>query len=278
MLLLAIDSSTRQASLALCSEETLYAEETWLVENNHSVELLPAIRRLLSSRNWRPADLSALAVALGPGSFNGVRVAVATARSLAFALGKPLVGVGTLDIIAAQQRRWPGPICAVLEAGRTELYAACYLCAESRDEQGRLTQELRRLSDYLLLPPGQLVASLRELAAASPLAVPGRRELPPFLFCGEMKAVTCTFLRSSLPDCAFAEPLQATRRASTLAALALPRLLRGESDDPLRLEPLYLRPPAITASARKQPLLNAVDQPRSLPQSETEGEERALHH
>ncbi|WP_069801867.1 tRNA (adenosine(37)-N6)-threonylcarbamoyltransferase complex dimerization subunit type 1 TsaB [Thermogemmatispora onikobensis] len=277
MLLLAIDSSTRQASLALCSEETLYAEETWLVENNHSVELLPAIRRLLSSRNWRPADLSALAVALGPGSFNGVRVAVATARSLAFALEKPLVGVGTLDIIAAQQRRWSGPICAVLEAGRSELYAACYLSTEGQDEQGRLTQDLQRLGDYVLLPPQQLVAYLKELAATS-LAVPGRRELPPFLFCGELKAATCATLRSSLPECAFAEPLLATRRATTLAALAWPRLLRGEGDDPLRLEPLYLRPPAITASARKQPLLNAVDQPRSLPQSETEREERALHH
>ncbi|MBE3565333.1 MAG: tRNA (adenosine(37)-N6)-threonylcarbamoyltransferase complex dimerization subunit type 1 TsaB [Thermogemmatispora sp.] len=138
MLLLAIDSSTRQASLALCSEETLYAEETWLVENNHSVELLPAIRRLLTSRNWRPADLSALAVAL--------------ARSLAFALEKPLIGVGTLDIIAAQQRRWSGPICAVLEAGRSELYAACYLSTEGQDEQGRLRQELRRLGNYVLLP------------------------------------------------------------------------------------------------------------------------------
>jgi tRNA threonylcarbamoyladenosine biosynthesis protein TsaB len=277
MLLLAIDSSTRQASLALCSEETLYAEETWLVENNHSVELLPAIRRLLTSRNWRPADLSALAVALGPGSFNGVRVAVATARSLAFALEKPLIGVGTLDIIAAQQRRWSGPICAVLEAGRSELYAACYLSTEGQDEQGRLRQELRRLGNYVLLPPQQLVAYLKELAATS-LAVPGRRELPPFLFCGELKAATCATLRSSLPECAFAEPLLATRRATTLAALALPRLLRGEHDDPLRLEPLYLRPPAITASARKQPLLNAVGQPRSRPQSETEREERALQH
>ena len=76
-------------------------------------------------------QLDAIAVATGPGSFNGIRVALAAAKTLAFALQKPLVGVNTLDIIAIQQRHHVrGPVCAVLEAGRSELYAAWYLFEE----------------------------------------------------------------------------------------------------------------------------------------------------
>jgi tRNA threonylcarbamoyladenosine biosynthesis protein TsaB len=277
MLLLAIDASTRQASIALCAEETLYGEYSWLVGSSHSVELLPRIQRLLAESRLTMRDIDALAVALGPGSFNGLRVALATAKTLAFALEKPLIGVGTLDLIAAHQPRWPGPICALLEAGRSQVYAACYLAEERLDEQAVLVTALRRLGDYLLMTPQQLGIYLKELAAAS-LAVPGRRELPPFLFCGEIQAATREALRAQLPTGAFLTGLSAARHASLLAMLACSRLQRGERDDPLRLEPLYLRPPSISASARKQPLLGAADQSPSLRQSETEREERALHH
>ncbi len=277
MLLLAIDSSTRQASVALCAEDELYGEYTWLVGNNHSVELLLQIQRLLADCHLTMRDIEALAVALGPGSFNGLRVAAATARTLAFSLGRPLLGIGTLDVIAAQQGRWPGPICAVLEAGRAEVYGACYVVEEQRDEGGLLLQHLRRLGDYVLMTPEQLAAYLKEQAEGA-LAVPGQRALPPVLFCGEMKPTTREALRALLPDSSLSDHLHATRHASVLAKLAFSRLQRGEWDDPLRLEPLYLRRPAITASARKQPLLGGRGQPSSIHQSETEREEGALRH
>src|SRR6185437_8718611 len=106
MLLLALDTSTRQASVALCSEERLYGEHTWQTGNNHSVEMLEHVQRLLAEGGLALSALDGLVVALGPGSFNGVRVAVATAKTLAFALGKPLVGISTLEIGAAQQQQW----------------------------------------------------------------------------------------------------------------------------------------------------------------------------
>src|SRR5881275_3774610 len=128
MLLLALDTSTRQASVALCDEQTLYGEYTWQIGNNHSVELLERIQRLVEVDCGSSLQaIDGVAVATGPGSFNGVRVAVATAKAFAFALLKPLVGISTLEIIAAQQDLWSGPICSVMEAGRSELYAACYL-------------------------------------------------------------------------------------------------------------------------------------------------------
>src|SRR5579864_9327130 len=127
MLLLALDTSTRQASIALCTEDVMLGEYTWQVGNNHSVELLERIRRLMAECGHTMQAIDLIAVATGPGSFNGLRVAVTTAKTLAFALQVPLIGVSTLDIIAAHQQQWRSPICAVLEAGRSELYAACYL-------------------------------------------------------------------------------------------------------------------------------------------------------
>src|SRR5436305_889753 len=139
MLLLALDTSTRQTSVALCSEDGLLGEYTWLVGNNNSVELLDRIQRLMAECDLTMQHLDAIAVATGPGSFNGVRVALSTAKTLAYALKKPLIGMSTLDISAAQQQHWRGPLCAVLEAGRSELYAACYLFAEQRDSSGDMT-------------------------------------------------------------------------------------------------------------------------------------------
>ena len=138
MLLLALDTSTLQASVALCDEDTLYGEYTWQIGSNHSVELLESVQRLVAECNSNMQAIDVVAVATGPGSFNGVRVAVATAKALAFALQKPLVGVSTLEIIAFQQRQWHGPVCAILEAGRSDLYAACYIFDEI-DNSGEIT-------------------------------------------------------------------------------------------------------------------------------------------
>lgn len=277
MLLLALDTSTRQASVALCTEDTLVGEYTWQVGNNHSVELLERIQRLVTECGHTMQSLEAIAVASGPGSFNGLRVALATAKALSFALSIPLVGVGTLDVIAAQQQQWHGPICAVMEAGRGELYAASY----QFDEVGKTAQlsyEMRRLSDYLLAAPAQLIENV--LAHVSEWAgVPGERALPPVVFCGEMSEVSRTALSALLPEGLFLTALQSTRHAVTLATLAFSRFQRGIIDDPLLLEPLYLRRPSITTSARKQPLLEGggkMHRPGDMAQ--TEREEGALHY
>ncbi len=277
MLLLALDTSTRQASVALCTEETLLGEYTWQVGNNHSVELLERIQRLVTECGQTMQSLEAIAVATGPGSFNGLRVALATAKSLAFALALPLAGISTLDVIAAQQQQWRGPICAVMEAGRGELYAACYLFDEVV-EAGNLNYELRRLSDYLLEAPAQLkehvLAHVNEWAG-----IPGERTVPPVLFCGEMSEATRAALSTHLPEGLFLPALPSTRHAVTLATQAFLRFQRGIVDDPLLLEPLYLRRPSITTSARKQPLLGGGSKThRSGDVTQTEREEGALHY
>jgi len=189
MLLLALDTSTHQASVALCDEQTLYSEYTWHIGNNHSVELLERIQRLVEVDCGSSLQaIDGVAVATGPGSFNGVRVAAATAKAFTFALQKPLVGVSTLEIIAAQQDQWHGPVCSILEAGRSELYAACYLFDE-RDNNGEITLHMRQLSEYLMLSPQQLVTYLSEHMDEW-AGVPGKRQVSPILFCGELSETT----------------------------------------------------------------------------------------
>ncbi len=277
MLLLALDTSTRQASIALCDEQALYGEYTWRIGNNHSVELLERIRRLVEVDCGSSLQaLDGIAVATGPGSFNGIRVAVATAKAFAFALQKPLVGISTLEIMAAQQDMWTGPICSVLEAGRSELYAACYLI-DKDTTNGERAYSIHQLNGYLMLSPQQLVAYLNDQMDEWG-GVPGKRQVSPILFCGELSETTREVLSEHMQgNSVYIDSLQAIRRASTLASLAIRRMYEGRLEDPMLLEPLYVRRPSITKSARKQPLLGRKStQASDLDQ--TEREEGALRH
>lgn len=285
MLLLALDTSTRQASVALCTEQAVLGEYTWQIGNNHSVELLERIQRLFAEGGITMQALDAVAVATGPGSFNGLRVALTTAKSLAFALQKPLVGVSTLDIIAAQHRDWHGPICAVLEAGRSELYVACYTVAlsasdnldENDEANDHLQWHMQRLSDYLVQSPGEVSTLLQEQVGQW-LGTPGERELPTILFCGEISEASRQALHMHMQAKSIVVgPVESTRRASILATLAMQRIQHGQEDDPLVLEPLYIRRPSITTSTRKRPLLGGKSQ-RPAGHSQTEREEGALRH
>src|SRR5205823_13072580 len=97
-MLLALDTSTGAASIALIREERLVGELTWDVGQRHSAELLQRLDWLLEMTGARPADLTEIAVATGPGSFNGVRVALTVAKSLCFALDLRLAACSTLDV------------------------------------------------------------------------------------------------------------------------------------------------------------------------------------
>ena len=277
MLLLALDTSTRQASIALCDEQTLYGEYTWRIGNNHSVELLERIQRLVEVDCGSSLQaIDGVAVATGPGSFNGVRVAVATAKAFAFALQKPLVGVSTLEIIAAQQHNWRGPVCSILEAGRSELYAACYLFDKIDNSDGN-TYHISPLSEYLMLSPQQLISYVDEHMDEW-AGIPGKRQVSPILFCGELSEATRQALSEYMQGKSLIiDSLYAIRRASTLALLAIQRLYEGRIEDPMVLEPLYLRRPSITKSVRKQPLLGQKPN-QSSDLNQTEREEGALRH
>ncbi len=282
MLLLALDTSTRYASIALCSQDECRSEYTWFANGNHSVDLLGHIQQMVAECKISVQQIDAIAVATGPGSFNGVRVALATAKALSFSLKKPLFGISTLEISASQQQHRRGPVCAILEAGRSELYAACYIFDESQTSNGEIIYHARQLGDNLLFLPQQLAAYIQEQAPgwfdSLFRAEEAELSLPPFLFCGEISEASRQALHAALPDQShFVSGVSSMRHATTLATLALQRLHEGKEDDPLVLEPLYLRRPSITTSTRKRPLLGGTFQ-RPTGQPTTERDEGALRH
>ena len=227
MLLLALDTSTSYASIALARDGRLLAELTWEVGQRHSAELFDRIAQLLETAHLAPNMLNGIAVALGPGSFNGTRVAVTAAKTLAFALGVPIYGHSTLDVIAWPYTSGTLPIWSLLDAGRGQVYAACYLPSDT--PAGWAPEH------------GYLVATPEEIAT---------RWQGPALVAGEWRDETGSALRAALGERVRFVPTLAVRRAASLAELAFARAEKGDADDPLALEPLYLRKPAITQSAK----------------------------
>lgn len=225
MLILALDSSTRLGSVALLQDETLVAEYTLSVQRTHAERLLPAVDQVLRDAGVEPAALEGIAVSRGPGSFTGLRIALATAKALGYALDRPVVGVSTLDSLAYGVAGWGEVVCPLLDARRGEAYAAVY-----RTLPGG---ELTRLSDYLALPVAQILERVGEVAPE------GR-----VVLTGDAVRLHADLLAERLDGRAvFPGEAVATLRASWVGALARARFRRGEVDPLGSLSPLYVRPP-----------------------------------
>src|SRR5262245_13529736 len=125
-MILAIDTATLYAGLALYNQDGVQAEESWYAGRNHTVELMPRLVRMLKSAGLQVKDLTALAVSLGPGSFTGLRIGLAVAKGLALPHKLPVVGVPTLEIVVYPFRDQGLPVWPVVQAGRGRILAACY--------------------------------------------------------------------------------------------------------------------------------------------------------
>jgi tRNA threonylcarbamoyladenosine biosynthesis protein TsaB len=218
-LLLAIDTSARTAGVALLDGELVLAEHTWQATGNHTTHLLPAVRELLQASGKRPTDLSAVATAIGPGAFTGLRVGIATAKTLAWSLGLPCLAVGSLDALAATVS-WAPRVLAVLDAGRGEWYWASY--AQERGAR-------RRLEPPQIGRPEEVLAALRRSTFLVGDCAPAVRQLIAERY---ERLVT------------LADPRLPAVRPAALGLLAQGRLAAGECDEPATLQPVYLRRPA----------------------------------
>lgn len=125
-MLLAIDTATQVMSLALHDGRGLLAEQTWHTANNHTVELAPSIATILAHSNATVEQLKVIAVSTGPGSYSGLRIGVALAKGMAAARKLPLVGVSTLDTLAAAQPHSPTSLIVVVQAGRGRVIVGRY--------------------------------------------------------------------------------------------------------------------------------------------------------
>lgn len=225
MLILALDSSTRLGSVALVRDETPVAEYTLSVQRTHAERLLPAVDQVLRDAALAPGDLDAVAVTKGPGSFTGLRIALATAKGLAYALDKPAVAVSTLSAMAYGVSGWGAFVCPLIDARRGEAYAAVYRTSDGA--------ALERISDYLAAP----VAAVLDLAAQ--LAGEGR-----VVFVGDAARLHAGLIEERLGGRAVFPPEPvAALRASWVGALGARRLAQRGPDPLDALVPLYVRAP-----------------------------------
>ncbi len=213
-MLMAMDTATRTASLALHDGAQVRYEVTWEADWQHAVHLTPRLVAALEGLGVSPQALSGVAVALGPGSFTGLRVGLALAKGLALANNLPLLGIPTLDVVAAAQGRDRRPLCAVAAAGRGRICVATY----------RWRRDGWRLVD------GPRLTTWAELVA---------QIAAPTLICGEVDRQGAEWLRQPGCPAVLVPPAQRLRRAGFLAEMAWARLRRGEADDPVALAPIY---------------------------------------
>jgi tRNA threonylcarbamoyladenosine biosynthesis protein TsaB len=219
-MLLAIDTATRWLGLALYDGQTVSAEWGWRCHNRHTVELGPAVSAILQRTGTDIEDLSGVGVAIGPGSYTGLRVGLGLAKGLALARALPLVGVPTLDIVAAGIPELEGRLMVVAEAGRTRILAGAYAWERRQGWQADHRPVITTWSD--------LLDDLGEIT----------------IFAGEIKPDAAKQIRRAGALARRVPPPADTRRAGYLAYLAHERLRAGESDDPATLAPDYLREPA----------------------------------
>ncbi|MBE0409016.1 MAG: tRNA (adenosine(37)-N6)-threonylcarbamoyltransferase complex dimerization subunit type 1 TsaB [Anaerolineales bacterium] len=216
-MLLAIDSSTRVAGIALYDGVQVVAETVWVDHDNHTVHLAGVIDDTLKRCGVAVSSLHSLAVAIGPGSFTALRIGLAIAKGIAFSRGIPLIGIPTLDILAAAQPVMDVPLIAILRSGRGRL-AVGYYHADSGFWQA--TGEIEILT----------VMELSE-----------KIKQPTFI-CGELTGEERRLLGRKWVNVILASPAQSFRKPVFLAELGWQRWEKGQFDDTATLAPLYFHP------------------------------------
>jgi tRNA threonylcarbamoyladenosine biosynthesis protein TsaB len=227
---IAIDTSSSVAGIAISDEGRVIAELTWDAGRNHTAELMPNLIHLLRQVRLDLKSIDFITVARGPGSFNGLRVGMSSAKGLAFALGVHLVGISTLEVEAFPFARTTLPICPILSAGRGEIAAALF------QEKGGIWT---RLLDEHVTDVDSLLSGIK-----------GRT-----MFCGEIPHEVAMQLKSSMrKNALILSGAARLRRAGYLAELGWERIKQGDFDHSPTLQPLYLKKPSITIGRR----MNAV--------------------
>ncbi len=223
-MILAIDTATRWTGIALHDGTAVLTEVGWRSVNTQTIELTPAIGQIMHRQGVAFADLKAIGVAIGPGSYTGLRVGLGVAKGLALAHQTPLIGVPTLDIVAHSFGQREGQLVVVAEAGRQRICTAVY---QWHGRRGWLTAER------------PIVVSWEEL-----LANLANQPEETFTIAGEISAEAARAIRAAGRQLQLAPPSRSTRRAGCLAEIAWQRLRKGQPDNARTLAPVYLNEPA----------------------------------
>jgi tRNA threonylcarbamoyladenosine biosynthesis protein TsaB len=228
MHILGIETATKTGSVAIATEGRIVAEYTLNIELTHSERLMATVDRVLKDTGMTMADIDGFGVSIGPGSFTGLRIGVATVKGLSFTSGKPAAAVPTLYALAWNIPYALQPICPLLDAKKKEVYAALY-----RYEGKALVQEMR-----------ETAIALPDLAALLGGEV---------IFTGEGARLHQTEILRLFGDRAHFAPLSAAvSSAASVAEVAQRMLLEGRPADLDTLAPLYVRRPEAEVAWEKR--------------------------
>ena len=217
MIVLGIDTSGYANAVGVVDSSRVLADSVFSARTDSLEKIISNIDFVLKEAGLGLGDVQGFGVGLGPGSWTGIRVGVTVAKILAYSAGKPVCGVSTLEVLAYGARNKPGQICPVIYAGtRDTVYAAFY-----RNENGTLS----RVGDYYVSTLSGLAGMLKE---------------PTVIVASEAKSYRQVIGQASSSGIAI-EAVEEAPGGTTVALLAAKRFERGESDEVLSLEPLYLK-------------------------------------
>ncbi len=216
MRVIGIETSGNIGSVAVCEDDTVVGERYFEKGMRHGKELITSIKAIFEDIHWKPDNIDLIAVSAGPGSYTGLRVGITCAKTLAYALNKPVVAVPTLDVLAENALADSYSVCPILDAKRMCVYACVYKCRNGTKE---------RASDFLIIPPGELLALLPR---------------PVIIFGDGTKPYLETFNQEGIM---IGEEEMGIAKARAVARLGRRLYESGERCNIATLAPLYLRKP-----------------------------------
>ena len=217
MKIIGVDTAAKGCSVAIVENESLLSEVTKVSSHTHAIHLMGMIHEALDMSGVGLDDLDGFAVTHGPGSFTGLRIGISTVKGLASALGKPAVGVSSLQILAMQLVPCSCLICPVLDARKNEVYFSKY-----RYEHDVIIQE----TDTQVMTPDKAVSGIKE----------------PCIFVGDGAVLYKDKIEQIVGEFAtFSPSFYSVIKASTVAALGIEKLKRKKNHDAGSLLPYYLR-------------------------------------
>ena len=219
MLILAFETSAKAASAALLEDGRLLGESYQNTGLTHSQTLLVMAENLLAQCGKTVAQVTAVAVAAGPGSFTGVRIGVAAAKGFAWGRQLPCYGVSTLEAMALSLGAWQGYVCPCMDARRSQVYNALFSV-----NQGTL----ERLREDRAIALSELAEELKALDG-------------PIFLVGDGSTLTYRTLSGEIPNLVLPPEHRMHQRADGVALLAARKIAAGESGDANALTPNYLR-------------------------------------
>lgn len=220
MKVLAVDTSSTVAAVAIMDERGLLGEFILNHKKTHSQKLVPMIDTIMKNLELCPQDIDVYAASSGPGSFTGLRIGITTVKAMAFAAKKPVVSIPALDALAYNVPDTEALVCPMMDARNNQVYTALY-----RREKGMQVNA----SEYMGVTLQQLVQIIK-----------GKNDN--VLFVGDGVLIHKDYLKSELgPRCRFPPQYLLLQRASSVAQLALYKAAEGKLESCFDMVPFYLR-------------------------------------